>query len=184
MKLAETGLMELCQNGDLLQEYGVRIRFVGPGHLLPEELQRAIARMERLTKRNRGGVLNVCAPYTSHEEITTSVRDTVQDVYNGRLNFLDITSANLFRNLETSRHIRDIDSSRGISIHDQLEGGKLDILVRTSDVKRLSDFMMWQASEDTQLHFVKTYWPNFGLTDMLPILLGWQQKVWLRSLSW
>jgi len=28
----------------------------------------------------------------------------------------------------------------------ELEGGKLDILVRTSDVKRLSDFMMWQVS--------------------------------------
>jgi ditrans,polycis-polyprenyl diphosphate synthase len=39
-----------------------------------------------------------------------------------------------------------------------------------------------QANDDTQLHFVKTYWPEFGLTDMLPILLGWQQKQWLRNL--
>lgn len=58
--------------------------------------------------------------------------------------------------------------------------GPLDILIRTSDVKRLSDFMMPQAHADTQLHFIKTYWPDFGLSDLLPILLGWQQKVWLR----
>jgi ditrans,polycis-polyprenyl diphosphate synthase len=106
----------------------------------------------------------------------------------------------------------------------QQDCGKVDIFVRTSNVKRLSDFQMWQvghnpscflkqaqeiehtvkgdrvqrngreeqtrvkalttqAAGDTQLHFVKTYWPEFGLTDMLPILLGWQQKVWLRSLG-
>lgn len=61
------------------------------------------------------------------------------------------------------------------------EAGPLDILIRTSDVKRLSDFMMMQCNDDTQLHFVKTYWPDFGLSDLLPILLGWQQKVWLQG---
>lgn len=40
--------------------------------------------------------------------------------------------------------------------------------------------MMAQCNDDTQLHFIKTYWPDFGLSDLLPILLGWQQKVWLR----
>lgn len=59
--------------------------------------------------------------------------------------------------------------------------GKLDILVRTSDTKRLSDFMLWQADDGTQVHFVKTYWPDFGLSDLLPILLGWQQRAWVRG---
>lgn len=40
-----------------------------------------------------------------------------------------------------------------------------------------------QASEDTQLHFVRTMWPEFGLSDLLPILLGWQQKMWLRGIG-
>jgi ditrans,polycis-polyprenyl diphosphate synthase len=43
--------------------------------------------------------------------------------------------------------------------------------------------LMIKAGDDTQLHFVKTYWPEFGLTDMLPILLGWQQKVWLKAVG-
>ena len=82
----------------------------------------------------------------------------------------------LFSNMETCQSTESIFGN-------SVEGGKLDILVRTSNVKRLSDFMMWQADQDTQLHFVKTNWPEFGLTDILPILLGWQQKVWLRSLK-
>lgn len=53
--------------------------------------------------------------------------------------------------------------------------------ISAGSVMRLTP--LTQASEDTQLHFVKTYWPEFGLTDMLPILLGWQQKQWLSGMS-
>ncbi len=44
----------LIVDRDLLQEYGVRIRFVGSRHLLPQELQDAIVRMEKMTRRNKG----------------------------------------------------------------------------------------------------------------------------------
>ena len=118
-----------------------------------------------------------------------------------------ITSDAIFDHLGTSRSIHDLHTNSGQGKEDDSEG-KLDILVRTSNVKRLSDFMMWQvridsaqrvlmepiraipdtllqASEDTQLHFVNAKWPEFSLTDLLPIILGWQQKVWSRSLrSW
>lgn len=50
----------------------------------------------------------------------------------------------------------------------------LDILVRTSGVHRLSDFMLWQITPETTIHFVPTYWPAFGLWDLLPIVLQWQ----------
>ncbi|PWN54099.1 Undecaprenyl diphosphate synthase [Violaceomyces palustris] len=57
----------------------------------------------------------------------------------------------------------------------------LDILVRTSGVSRLSDFMLWQASNsDTHLHFVDKYWPSFGLSDMVPIILHWQRDRWMK----
>lgn len=75
----------------------------------------------------------------------------------------------------------------------------LDILVRSSGVKRLSDFLMWQVwtwfptrckdwhihsrvvlqvSENVQLHFTPTYWPDIGFWDLLPVILGYQAKVW------
>jgi ditrans,polycis-polyprenyl diphosphate synthase len=71
----------------------------------------------------------------------------------------------------------------------------LDVLIRTSGVKRLSDYLLWQVSppfapvtinafttwqctENTQIHFIDTYWPDIGLFDLLPIILDYQRKVW------
>ena len=60
-----------------------------------------------------------------------------------------VKSENVFRDMETCRHIREVSKGPSAFLNgDELEGGKLDILVRTSDVKRLSDFMMWQVCPD------------------------------------
>jgi hypothetical protein len=40
-----------------------------------------------------------------------------------------------------------------------------------------------QCCENTQIHMVDTYWPDFGLWDFVPILLDYQRKVWARSSS-
>ena len=75
----------------------------------------------------------------------------------------------------------------------------LDILIRTSGVKRLSDYLLWQVgpggitlnqsvtscthpirqcTENTQIHFIDTFWPDMGLLDLLPIILDYQRKIW------
>jgi hypothetical protein len=53
----------------------------------------------------------------------------------------------------------------------------VDILVRTSGVERLSDFLLWQIHENTDIKFVKCMWPEFGLKQFLPILLEWQWRI-------
>lgn len=52
----------------------------------------------------------------------------------------------------------------------------LELLIRTSGVERLSDFMMWQGHEDAELVFTNVMWPNFDLWTFLPILVEWQWK--------
>lgn len=53
----------------------------------------------------------------------------------------------------------------------------IDILVRTSGVERLSDFMLWQCHEDTELVFLDVLWPEFDLWHFLPVLWKWQRRV-------
>jgi ditrans,polycis-polyprenyl diphosphate synthase len=141
--------------------------------LLSPQMQEALRDMEASTAHNTNGVLNVCGPYASRDEMTSAVKDVVGMVQGGELAPDAVSSSTLFSQLQSAQ------SAAAIPL-DHPAPGKLDLLIRTSNVKRLSDFMMWQADEDTQIHFVKTYWPDFGLTDMLPILLGWQQKTWLK----
>ena len=53
---------------------------------------------------------------------------------------------------------------------------KLDLVVRTSGVERLSDFMLWQAHENTEIVFLTCLWPDFDLWKFLPVLIEWQWK--------
>ncbi|KPI40842.1 Dehydrodolichyl diphosphate syntase complex subunit SPAC4D7.04c [Cyphellophora attinorum] len=53
----------------------------------------------------------------------------------------------------------------------------IDLLVRTSGVSRLSDFMLWQCHQDTQIVFLEVLWPDFDLWSFLPVLWGWQWRM-------
>ena len=50
----------------------------------------------------------------------------------------------------------------------------LDLLIRTSGVRRLSDFMLWQCHEKTSVVFLDCMWPEFDLWQFLPVLVEWQ----------
>lgn len=50
----------------------------------------------------------------------------------------------------------------------------LELLVRTSGVERLSDFMLWQCHENTEVVFLECLWPEFDLWHFLPVLVEWQ----------
>jgi ditrans,polycis-polyprenyl diphosphate synthase len=52
----------------------------------------------------------------------------------------------------------------------------LDLLIRTSGVQRLSDFLLWQCHETTEMRFLGCLWPEFDLWQFLPVLLEWQWK--------
>ncbi|KAH0559443.1 hypothetical protein GP486_004041 [Trichoglossum hirsutum] len=52
----------------------------------------------------------------------------------------------------------------------------LDLLIRTSGVERLSDFMLWQCHENTEIVFLECLWPEFDLWHFLPVLIEWQWR--------
>lgn len=52
----------------------------------------------------------------------------------------------------------------------------LDLLIRTSGVERLSDFMLWQCHENTDIVFLECMWPEFDIWGFLPVLLEWQWR--------
>ena len=69
-----------------------------------------------------------------------------------------------------------IDSSTLTSHMFTKENPPVDLLVRTSGVERLSDFMLWQVHEDTDIVFLECMWPEFDLWSFLPVLVEWQWR--------
>ncbi|KIY49689.1 Di-trans-poly-cis-decaprenylcistransferase [Fistulina hepatica ATCC 64428] len=160
MDLAEHRLVELCSHGDLLEQYGVRLNVVGCTSLLPERVQVVIRKAEKMTQDGDKAILNLCMPYASRDEIATAVESAINSV--------DGDPRPTITEDMIHAHLPSV----------QAGSPPLDILVRTSGVKRLSDYMLWQCCENTQIHFSSVYWPDYGLWDFLPVLLDYQRKVW------
>jgi ditrans,polycis-polyprenyl diphosphate synthase len=67
MNLAKIKFTQLFQKNDLIQNHGVCVRILGDISLLPEDLQRVIARMVNVSKHNTKSILNIAFPYTSRQ---------------------------------------------------------------------------------------------------------------------
>jgi ditrans,polycis-polyprenyl diphosphate synthase len=53
----------------------------------------------------------------------------------------------------------------------------LDILIRTSAVTRLSDFMLSQCNEQTQLVFLDCFWPEIRFWHVAFAVLQWRASL-------
>jgi len=224
MKMAQVKLMQLIQHGDLLDRYGASIRVLGQRDLIKKDLLDEIDAAVELTKGNGNCVLNICFPYTSRDEITTAIRNTVDDFskplssqarpFSQTRITQKIRSRNLSSTESTSRaesptpsnnseKEESVSSSATLNpdsppndarensvypdpetitadtIDDHLFTGgdpPLDLLIRTSGVNRLSDFLLWQCHQDTEVVFLDCLWPEFDLWQFLPVLVEWQWK--------
>ncbi|CAI7568600.1 unnamed protein product [Penicillium manginii] len=255
MDMAKVKLSQMAQHGDLLDRYGAKVRVLGRLDLLKPDVLAAVNKAVDLTSRNGDRVLNICFPYTSRDEITSAIRETVEDYSTplkstngaGRTPFSEshITHNIRAQNLGTKPHDMSSDSdslsaesstneddpilrndyphrvyesgssfSSSTTLHLGQQDGHpqkgatqgntsdpafispetitrqtlsdhmltkgtppLDMLIRTSAVERLSDFMLWQCHENTEIVFLNVLWPEFDLWHFLPVMLGWQRRI-------
>lgn len=151
MSLARERIRQIREHGELAQKYGVRIRVIGDISLLDKDLLKEIKNTMELTRNNTRATLNICMPYTGREEIYHSMKTVLDD------------------DSYSSKNI----SEEIIDKHLYTAGQPpLDLLIRTSGVTRLSDFMLWQTcSNDVMIEFIDCLWPEFGPFRMAWILL-------------
>ncbi|GAC96854.1 hypothetical protein PHSY_004438 [Pseudozyma hubeiensis SY62] len=209
MEIAKTRLIELAGHGELIARYSVRVRIAGRKELLPPDVREAVERVENMTKDNTKATLNICMPYASRDEMTGAARTCLdrklRDVERAAVAAKAQQIASDKRDADSQQQQQQHPSSLSSSSPPPLENvldnidfsitpqdlsqnmqlshsPPLDILVRTSGVSRLSDFMLWQCTESTHMHFVDKFWPQFGLLDMVPIILDWQRHQWSLAL--
>jgi len=126
----------------------IKIKFIGAINKLDKLLVSNIRKAENLTKFNNGTQINVALNYGAKDEIINSIKL----IRNKKLN---ISMDNLENNLYT-KNIPDPE-----------------ILIRTGNTKRLSNFLLWQLSY-TEIFFEKKLWPDFTDKDFEKVLKSYK----------
>jgi undecaprenyl diphosphate synthase len=128
---------------DRLVRDGVKVRIIGDRAGLAPDILSIIDRAESRTAANDKLHLTIAFNYGAQDEIVRAVRQVAIDVAAGRLSPQDVNAGTFASRLDTA----------GLP--------PLDLLVRTSGERRLSNFMLWQAAY-AELVFLDDLWPDFG----------------------
>ena len=139
--LLETFLSKKIQK---LIEKEIKLKFIGDKKRLPSKLKNLLKISELKTKYFDKLQVNIALNYGSKNEIINSVKTLIK-------NKKDITEKNIENYLYT---------------------GKIpnpELLIRTGDTKRLSNFLLWQLAY-TEFFFEKKLWPDFKNKDFKNIL--------------
>ncbi|KRH31659.1 hypothetical protein GLYMA_10G003300v4 [Glycine max] len=75
MELMREKIEELLKQESLINEYGVRLHFIGDMQLLTEPVRVALEKAMRVTAHNNQRVLLICVAYTSRHEIVHAVQE-------------------------------------------------------------------------------------------------------------
>lgn len=135
----------------------VLIRAIGSRKELSEEMQEQIKKTEEFTSKNTGIVMNIALNYGGREELVTATKSIAEKVQRGELLPEDIDSGKIADELYTKGQPDP------------------DLIIRTSNEQRLSNFMMWQATY-SELYFTKTLWPNFSIEDLYDAIIEYQNR--------
>ena len=125
-------------------ERDIKLKFIGEISKLPLKLQKLIKLSEKKTINKKKIQVNIALNYGSKIELINTIKRIKKKKI--RLN-----EKNIGNNLYT-KYLPDPD-----------------ILIRTGDTHRLSNFLLWQLSY-TELFFVKKLWPDFTGKDLNKIL--------------
>lgn len=135
-----TGLMDLLamaigREVPHLKTDGVRLYFVGDRQNLSDKVKAGLAHAEAETAGNTGLVLNVCFNYGGRWDMAQAAQKCAQVG-------LSPTEENLSPHMALA-HAPDPD-----------------LLIRTGDELRISNFLLWQAAY-SELYFTPSLWPEF-----------------------
>ena len=134
----------LLKRIDELIEKNIKLRFIGELNKLPSTLKNLIKLSEKKTSQNTVVQVNIALNYGSKNELINALK-----IINKKN--ISINEKNINKNLFTN----DIPNP--------------DLMIRTGNTQRLSNFMLWQLAY-TEIFFEKKLWPDFKKKDFKKIL--------------
>ena len=134
----------LIKKIDELVKNKIRLNIIGDKKLFSTKLRNLLKDSEKKTSKNNKLQINLALNYGSKDEILKAMKSVLKK--NIKINI---------KNIENHLYT----------------GGMSDpeILIRTGNTKRLSNFLLWQMAY-TEIFFEKKLWPDFNSNDYSKIL--------------
>ena len=128
-----------------LKNKNLKIKILGDISKFPKGLKTKLRKVEKKTKNNTLMQINVALNYGSRQELINAFK---------RINYdkKRIITEKLISNNLYTKNIPDPE-----------------ILIRTGNTNRLSNFLLWQINY-TEIFFVRKLWPDFNKNDFNKIL--------------
>ncbi len=125
-----------------LKENNIKVTYIGELERFPSETQKYINDAIVQTHSNTGLELVIALNYGSRRELVLAAQKYAQDYKDGKLGELDEAT---FDSYMMTSHLPDVD-----------------LMIRTSGEKRLSNFLLWQLAY-SEFAFVDYAWPEMTI---------------------
>ncbi len=140
----------LANEIEALVRNGVRLTVIGRRDRLPDGMANAIARAEAATGNGDALHLRIAIDY--------SARDAILNAAARAAGIANLTRETFSEFITGEANLRDVD-----------------LIVRTSGEKRLSDFLLWEGAY-AELHFTERMWPEFEADDLAEALSSFHRR--------
>lgn len=135
----------------------IKLQVIGSQDALPKQVLSGLNKVIEQTKNNTALTLTIALSYGSREEIVNAFKNISKKVVNKQLSVEEIDE-NIINNHLYTFTLPDVD-----------------LMIRTSGEKRISNFLLWQIAY-AELHFTDVLWPDFTKNDFYKAILDYQSK--------
>ncbi|XP_057791744.1 dehydrodolichyl diphosphate synthase CPT3-like isoform X1 [Salvia miltiorrhiza] len=164
MQLIHEKIESLLEKESIVNQYGVRVHFIGNLKLLSKPVRLAAERAINATAHNSRAVLAICIAYTSTDEIAHSVEETCKEKW-------DELGGNATDSKEPLIDVADVEKHMYMAV-----APDPDIIIRSSGETRLSNFLLWQSASSL-LYSPRALWPEIGFWHLIRAILDFQRNL-------
>jgi len=149
---------EMLDPDHIVNRLGVRLCVIGDRSLVPPQIRAAIECAEEHTRQHTAMNLFLSVAYDGRDEIVRAVRRCASRGVSSD----SISLAEISQSTDLQAHVQGVP--------------RVDLVVRTGGGKRLSSFLMWDATH-AEIYFTEVLWPDFDEYEFLRALSSFASAV-------
>ena len=150
-------LSSLKKEFNRLTKNNIKLKSIGDSSGLPTLVSEELNYVIEKTKNNTGLTLTLALNYGAKEELTKAMKTIANKVKNSIISPEKVDQSTINEHLY-SHYLPPVD-----------------LLIRTSGEKRLSNFLLWHVAY-AELYFTTTLWPDFSKEDLNKALTNYGKR--------